>query len=57
MATGRATRPLLPLMGDTLYAFSKMFSTPLMSLHTAKAVGILSGERPQSISVSGNPQA
>jgi hypothetical protein len=29
----------------------------ILTLHTAKAVGFLSGERPQSISVSGNPQA
>jgi hypothetical protein len=29
----------------------------VLTLHTAKAVGFLSGERPQSISVSGNPQA
>jgi hypothetical protein len=28
-----------------------------LTLHTAKAVGFLSGERPPSISVSGNPQA
>jgi hypothetical protein len=28
-----------------------------LTLHTAKAVGFLSGERPQSISVSGNLQA
>jgi hypothetical protein len=29
----------------------------MLTLHTAKAVGFLSGERPPSISVSGNPQA
>jgi hypothetical protein len=35
----------------------KFFVVFVLTLHTANAVGFLSGERPQSISVSGNPQA